>query len=264
MTPDSDSEERFCEESQIAKVRRQISLAGAGENKLAFLLLSGSFNPIHTQHVRALELTRHHLETLKYAVVAAFLAPSSDTQVHEKLGAECFLLAERIGLCRLAVAELDWVSVCIKGEFSSNWACRAVRNELEQGCIDVLNGRQLTGIEVMGSDTVVRIFDKVLLKHSRQQDVSSQRGRTVCCLLRRGPQHAEQQKHIETVLVPRMSELGVELLILDATAADPPLEQVSSSAIRELVSRHEWEVLQAQAWLPPRVLQALRARRREL
>jgi len=264
MTPDCDDEERFCEESEIVKVRRQISFAGEGDKKLAFLLLSGSFNPIHTQHVRALELSRRHLETLGYAVVGAFLAPSSATQVQEKLGAEGFLLAERIALCRLAVAELDWVSVCVKGEFSSNWACRGVRNEIEQGCVDVLNGRQLTGVEVMGSDTVVRIFEKVLQKHSRQEDVSTQRGRTVCCLLRRGPQHAEQKQHIETVLVARMSGLGVELLVLDATTSDPPLEQVSSSAIRELVARDKWDVLQSHGWLSPRVLQALRARQRDL
>ena len=260
LTPPIDHGERFCEQTEIAKVRRQIDLVANGDKKLVFLLLSGSFNPIHTQHVQALLLTRKYLERIGWNVVGGFLAPSSDVHVQEKLGPESLLLTERIALCRLAVEGLDWVSVCVKGELSSKWACRGVRDELEHGCVDILQGRPLTGVELMGSDTVVRIFDKILMEHRNQEGTSTQRGRTICCLLRAGPERAAQEKYIETVLVPGVSELGVELIILKPTVFDPPLEQVSSSAIRELVSRGEWEVLRSKGWLPPGVLKALQMR----
>lgn len=252
--------ERFCEQSEIAKVRRQLDQVRDGGKKVVFLLLSGSFNPIHTEHVRTLLATRNYLETIGCAVAGAFLAPSSDNHVQQKLGAEGLLLAERIELCRLAVETLDWVSVCVKGELSSKWACWGVRDELEQGCVDLLQERRLTGVEIMGSDTVVRIFDKVLMEHSQHEGMSTHHGRTVCCLLRRGPEMAAQKKYIETVLVPGVSKLGVELMILEPGVLDPPLEQVSSSAIRELVSRGEWEELRRKGWLPPSVLKALQMR----
>ena len=257
MTSRTEHEERFCEQSDIAKVKRQLELIGDGGMRPAFLLLSGSFNPIHTQHVRALLVTRKYLERIGWAVVGGFLAPSSDTQVQEKLGAEGLLLAQRIELCRLAVEGLDWVSVCVKGEFSSNWACRGVRREIEHQCVDILQGRRLTGVEVMGSDTVVRIFGKILMGNSSQGGVSTQQGRTVCCLLRPGLERSAQRKHIESVLMPGVSGLGVELMIIEPTFLDPPLEQISSSAIRELVSRGEWGVLRLKGWLQPSVLKAL-------
>ncbi|HKO41936.1 MAG TPA: hypothetical protein VJU84_01495 [Pyrinomonadaceae bacterium] len=255
-----DNEERFCEQSDIAKVTRHIDLFGGGGTKLAFLLLSGSFNPVHTQHVRSLVVTRKYLEIIGWAVVGGFLAPSSDTQVQQKLAADGLSLKERIALCRLAVDGLDWLSVCVKGEFSSNWACRGVRSELERACGDILRGRRLTGVEIMGSDTVVRIFDKILMEHSSGTRGSAQQGRTVCCLLRPGPDKAAQRKHIESVLIPGSSELGVKLMIVEPTSSDPPLEQISSSAIRELVSKGEWESLRSKGWLAPSVLEALQLR----
>ena len=51
MTVPVDTEERFCDESGIAKVRKQLSMSGYIGGRLAFLLLSGSFNPIHTSHL---------------------------------------------------------------------------------------------------------------------------------------------------------------------------------------------------------------------
>jgi hypothetical protein len=149
LTAPADTEDRFCDESGIAKVRQQISMSGNSGSRLAFLLLSGSFNPVHTQHVRTLLMTRKYVENLGWTVVGGFLAPSSDAYMQEKFGAEGLPLRWRIALCGLAIEEFDWVSVCVKGELSSKWACRGVRSELEHHCCDVLDGRRLTGVEIM-------------------------------------------------------------------------------------------------------------------
>jgi hypothetical protein len=37
----------------------------------------------------------------------------------------------------------------------------------------------------------------------------------------------------------------------------PPLEPISSSAVRELVSKGDWEALRVNGWLQPSVLEAL-------
>src|SRR4029450_6490830 len=96
------NEERFCDASDLDKVRRQISIAVRGREKLAFLLLSGSFNPVHTQHVRALSSTRKYIERLGWTVVGGFLAPSTDTYMKEKFAEAGLSLTRRIALCKLA------------------------------------------------------------------------------------------------------------------------------------------------------------------
>jgi nicotinic acid mononucleotide adenylyltransferase len=258
MTAPADTEERFCDESGIAKIRRQISMSGNNGSKLVFLLLSGSFNPVHTQHVRTLLVTRKYLESLGWIVVGGFLAPSSDAYVQEKLGAEGLPLRLRIALCKLAIEEIDWMSVCVKGELSSKRACHEVRNELEHHCCDVLNGRRLTGVEIMGSDTLARVLSKILMESSSKAGRLRRQGRVVCCLLRPGCESEAQREHIKGLLVPSAADVGVELMLLEPTLGNLPLEPVSSSAIRDLISQGDWEELRSKGWLQPSVLEALR------
>jgi hypothetical protein len=253
----ANGEEQFCDESGIAKVRRQIRLRACSGKELAFVILSGSFNPVHTQHIRALDLTRKYIENRGWTVVGGFLAPSSDTYVQGKLGRKALALRRRIALCELAIEGLDWVSVCSKGEVSSNTVCRGVRSELEHYCFDILNGRRLTGVEIMGSDTVVRIFGKILVQNNSGKRGSTQRGRVVCCLLRPRLESTAERKQIERVLVQGAADLGVELMLAEPTPGESLLEPVSSSAIRELVSRSDWEALRSKGWLHPAVLKDL-------
>jgi nicotinic acid mononucleotide adenylyltransferase len=250
-------EEQFCDMSAMSTVRRQMSLPGCTGKRLAFLILSGAFNPVHAQHVHLLDRARKHMESLGWAVVGGFLAPSSDTYVQGKLGEMALSLRRRIDLCELATEETDWISVCLKGEVSSNNACRGVQTQLEHYCFDVLNGRRLTGVEIMGSDTVVRIFSTILVQASSGASESTQRGRVVCCILRPGPETVAEREHIARVLAPGAATLGVELMLVEPKLGAPPIESVSSSAIRELVSRRDWEVLRSKGWLQPAVLKAM-------
>ena len=197
-------------------------------------------------------------------MIGGFLAPSSDAYVQKKLGAEGLPLRWRIALCELAIEEVDWVSVCVKAELSSKRACNGVRSELEHCCCDVLDGRRLTGVEIMGSDTVVRIFSKTLMENTAKGGRSTQQGRVICCVLRLGSESAAQSKYIEGVLVPAAADLGVELMLLETTLCGPPLEPVSSSAVRELILKGDWEKLRSNGWLEPSVLKAIQTHNKRL
>lgn len=248
-------QEGFCDHSALARIRRRMSLV-CGEP--AFLILSGSFNPVHTQHVRAFDVARKHVEGLGLSVVGGFLAPSGGSYLQSKLGEAAMSLEERIDLCKLAIGGHDWMSVCLKEEFSSNTACRAVRSELERHCLDVAAGRRITGVEIMGSDTVVRIFSKILAEKSKATSTSTQRGRFVCCLLRPGKENAIEKNLIAGVFIPEAAKLGIELTLVTPTVADPPLESVSSTVIRQLLLKRDWQTLRSTGWLHPAVFDNLK------
>lgn len=249
------SGEQFCDLSTLVGLRHRIALSRG--KRLAFLVLSGSFNPVHTEHLRAFDLAREHLEGRGWAVVAGFLVPSSDSYLREKLQEGALSLSQRIALCRLAIEDNNWLSVCTKEEFSSNRARRAVQSELEEQCQEVLGGRSIKGVEIMGSDTVVRIFSKIIAEPDRAATKSSQQGRAVCYLLRSGPATATERKEIKDILAPQIATLGVELLPVESASEEPQLKPVSSSAIRELVVKRDWKNLRSKGWLPPQVLEAL-------
>jgi len=109
----------------------------------------------------------------------------------------------------------------------------------------------------MGSDTVVRVFGKILAENSPKGLESTQQGRLVCCLLRPGTESAAQNKYIEGVLAPGAADLGAQLLLVEATFWEPSLEPISSSAIRELIAKGDWEELRSKGWLQPSVLNAI-------
>ena len=250
------SDENFCDQAAIEKVKRRLISASSGRvEKLAFLILSGSFNPIHTQHVRALEATRKHLENVGWTIVAGFLAPSSDAYVKEKLRANALPIGQRIELCKLAVEGSDWISVCSKGELSSNWACRSVRSELEHRCRDALKGNQLTGFEIMGSDAAVRLFEKIVAQRRSGATVSSQRGRRICCFFRPGWQ-IKKRKDTQTFLVSVASRQGIDLTLLDPASSRPALKPVSSKVILDFIKHQDWAALRSKKWLHPNVLKA--------
>mmetsp|Transcript_127033 Transcript_127033/g.359532 ORF Transcript_127033/g.359532 Transcript_127033/m.359532 type:complete len:264 (+) Transcript_127033:42-833(+) len=98
-----------CSAQDIDTICRKAAVAiAAGKTELALLVLPGSFNPVHSEHVQSLRLARDHLaERTGAAVVGGFLQPSSDHHVASKLGRNWAMsLADRIEMCELA-AEAD-------------------------------------------------------------------------------------------------------------------------------------------------------------
>jgi hypothetical protein len=249
-----ESGEQFCDERCIERIRARLVASDASTGKtLAFLLMSGSFSPIHTEHVRVLEIARLHAERSGRKVIGGFLSPSSDGYVTAKLGADALSFSQRRTLCELAVQRLDWISVCATQEVSSNRARHAVYEELERGLADVMNGRELEGIEVMGSDAVVRIFGKVLVENQSMSNRSSQSGRKIYWFRRPGAEGMAEKRQIETVIAPGANRLDVKMTLLEPVLWGAPLKEISSSAVRELVLQRDWETLSSNGWLEPAV-----------
>lgn len=249
--------EYFCDQQSIRNIRARLTSTSVNADKLAVLTLSGSFNPIHTQHVRALEITKRHIQHLGFNVAAAFLAPSSDKYVSQKMSTAALSFAHRRTLCQLAVRRSPWINVCSRGEMSSNWVRRTVQKELEQNLFDILHGRRLQSIEIMGSETVVKILEAILSQTGAKSARSTQFGRKICWFLRAGPDSRAEKGYIETSLIPRAAKLGIGLALVEPTQWGPPLEAISSTAIRDLVSRGDWKTLRANNWLEPEVARKL-------
>ena len=73
-------------------------------------------------------------------------------------------------------------------------------------------------------------------------------------MLRPSLESMAERKQIERVLVPGVADLGIELILAEPTLGESLLEPVSSSAIREIVSRSDWEALRSKEWLHPAVM----------
>lgn len=239
---------------------RLSSILCSQRGRLAVLVMSGSFNPVHTQHIRALEFARAALEHAGWGVAGGFLAPSSDDYLEGKPSTEILSFSRRVELCGLVTQESAWLSVCLRGEFSSYRACTRLREQLELQCAALLKGRSLTGIEVMGSDTAIRILDKVFEEWTAAEGDKGRpwyEGRTICCLVRPGPESSAEMEHILRITAPQTADIGIEIILVDTTQEAFPLEAVSSTEIRELVARGEWDKLKALRWLHPHVLRSL-------
>jgi nicotinic acid mononucleotide adenylyltransferase len=231
----------------------------AESERLAFLSLSGSLNPVHTQHTRALEVARTALERRGWTVVAGFLAPASGKFLEGELGSEAWPLEKRTRLCEAASGDSEWIDVCSWGEFRSYRLCNAIRVHLKQECA-ALRGRNLTGVELMGSDAAIRILDENIADWDSADPsvrASWYRGRVVCCLIRPGVDSAREKEHIERHTARRAADLGVELIVVDPKSTELPLKEVSSTDIRELLAAGDVEHLRARDWLHPDVLAAL-------
>src|SRR5437762_11574228 len=85
--------------------------AGRGAEQLAFLVLPGSFTPVHSQHLCALEIARDVMTNLGWHVIGGFLAPSDHDYVRRKLGNDPWSFANRLELCRLATDNSPRVAV---------------------------------------------------------------------------------------------------------------------------------------------------------
>jgi hypothetical protein len=157
----------------------------------------------------------------------------------------------------------DWISVWPSGELSGRRVCVGIRQKLLDDHSAPLTGRALAGVEVMGSDTAIRILDRIVAAERTRAigDSGAPRyqERVVCCLVRPHRGAAEEAEHIRRVTIPRAADAGVRVILVDTTGWENPLQPVSSTEICELIARHDWKILEARGWLHPRVFRALEA-----
>jgi nicotinamide mononucleotide adenylyltransferase len=80
--------------------------------KNIILLLNGCFNPIHNNHIRLLELSREHLNSLNiYHVIGGYISPTHDASIQRKLSDIPITWQNRLEMCRLAVQDSSWIMV---------------------------------------------------------------------------------------------------------------------------------------------------------
>jgi nicotinic acid mononucleotide adenylyltransferase len=110
------------------------------------LVLSGSFNPVHSGHVAILVKCKEYMEkNYNYVVKAAYLAPSSDTYVKGKLKNWAMKLEHRAKLCEIVAAKYPWMKVCSFG-IASGYATGKILAKQEK----------VPFFEVCGADFIAR------------------------------------------------------------------------------------------------------------
>jgi nicotinic acid mononucleotide adenylyltransferase len=133
------------------------------------LLLPAALCPIHKDHVAILDAARATLRRRGHRVPRAFLLPSSEQYVGGKAGVgplhPLVSLETRVELCRLATAELPWITVLDWGTASGN----AARQRLQKSYDD----SQTAVYIVAGGDTSRNRKTPHLVVVPRQDDSAS-------------------------------------------------------------------------------------------
>lgn len=100
------------------------------------LSFSGSFNPIHTGHIKVLEMIKSYLEAEGYEVLSGYIAPSSDNYVRGKLGLKAIDLEDRVAMVELAIQShfdkinsRSWLYSCPYGIMSSSKTAAEIRSK---------------------------------------------------------------------------------------------------------------------------------------
>ncbi len=100
----------FIFENMIDTSKLLLPLSDTKKNII--LLLNGCFNPIHNNHIRLLELSREHLNSLNiYHVIGGYISPTHDASIQRKLSDIPITWQNRLEMCRLAVQDSSWIMV---------------------------------------------------------------------------------------------------------------------------------------------------------
>jgi len=190
-----------------------------------FLMLGGSFNPVHKEHIQIMEIARRYCEkNLGMAVVAGFLGVSSANHVTRKLGlSKAITLNHRNEMCDLAVEASDWISVCPWGwanaSNSASRLLRAIRKKDKRINIIFFN--------VMGSD----IFGDVMPEEEGFYDWWRYMKDYICV-------NRDQSKVFEAV--KKLGNTDKSFHFADESTSG----SVSSTLVRELVEANDYNRLE--------------------
>lgn len=104
--------------TSIVKLLKNLSLWGSKSplSDSIVLIMDGSMNPIHKQHINNFETAKKAIESKNSVkVVAGYISPSCDDYVKRKLGDEAIDASHRIEMARLATEESTLVEIDRQG-----------------------------------------------------------------------------------------------------------------------------------------------------
>eukprot|EP00759_Apiculatamorpha_spiralis_P045285 PhF_6_TR42130/c0_g1_i1/m.63634 len=200
-----------------------------------FLVLSGSFNPIHVDHITALESAKTALEAQHIPVLAGFVCPSSHSYVKGKLQDEAMSEEDRVHTCALAIQGSTWLEVCDLCCASGSATGQHIHNEILQEL-----GVALQPILVYGADFFVKYGN--VTKSWGSPVVCVGRGRDTA-QIERQLRHACQKDNI-----PYNGSYGNFHL---ATSLGG---EVSSTKIREFLRTKDYARLLQSKWVHPDIV----------
>jgi nicotinate (nicotinamide) nucleotide adenylyltransferase len=212
--------------TKLSKTLEKIDTTNLKNKPLTVLVLSGSFNPVHSQHIATLECARNHLTKIGYNVIAGFLSPSSDDYVGNKLGKDAFDLKMRTELCDLAAEDSDWISTCGWGWAKGGQTTKEIGHELQRL---FSNKYRFRALEICGAD------------HANKFKIW--RTKSIVCIGRPGYTKIVKERFEldkKTHNVPNY----VNFILIEQELVD-----VSSTQIRKLIKEKKWEKLVATGWL---------------
>lgn len=82
------------------------------QKRLAVLLTTGGFAPVHYGHLEMMEIARRALEQQGVFVLGGYLSPGHDDYVQPKCQGEALDALHRLRLCQEAVSESNWLMAC--------------------------------------------------------------------------------------------------------------------------------------------------------
>ena len=121
-------------------------------SRSAFIILHGSFNPVHRQHIDMMIRAKERLEEAGYDVVRGVMAMTSHEYLQRKTGGAAMKDRHRIAMLHLACSHLPWLTVNtsyprFRSAHNMKWHLWA---EFEQ------EAKAATIFEVVGADTIQR------------------------------------------------------------------------------------------------------------
>lgn len=215
---------------EIANLDGMLRALQPGQS-VGVVTLSGALSPVHVMHV---EILRGACELVRdrHAAAIAFLAPSSEGYVNDKLGADALQLELRNRCCQAVAQDSTWLGVCPWGRANSGSVCDATVAYLRASFPDL----SFQGYEVAGADYA--------LKARLWRKASAKRGAVA---FRRKGDTAQLEAEVSGQVPNPFFVLGPELEDVSSTVVRQHLRSAGSAESREALA----------ALLPPEVLALL-------
>jgi nicotinic acid mononucleotide adenylyltransferase len=178
----------------IKNLENAMSDKAPSKQQFWILVMNGSYNPVHVDHIRIMNAVKGHIEGKNLAVVVgAFLSTSADQYVAKKLGHQALIPnSHRYKMIQLAAKDSSFIDACGYGIASprqTNAKLCAQFMEIVKTNVHTssVSEDQIRVVEVNGADTVARSQSKKKKFHGHNSVVVGRAGSDVKAICRESP-----------------------------------------------------------------------------